>query len=95
MKNEQAKPFSATPGALVERSTTGAPDRTLVALPVFAAPYELIDLGVDVSPADINNAGTIVGSRKTDTGTIAFRWSSGGLLRGHPRRHGCQRGQRV
>ena len=48
----------------------------LVALPVFAAPYELIDLGADVSPADISNLGTIVGSRKTDAGSIAFRWRS-------------------
>ncbi len=37
------------------------------------ADYQLIDLGIDVSPTDINNAGTIVGSRKTDSGSVAFR----------------------
>jgi hypothetical protein len=36
--------------------------------------YEsIIDLGVDVSPADISNNGTIVGSRQTDAGPIGFR----------------------
>jgi probable HAF family extracellular repeat protein len=44
------------------------------------ADYQLVDLGVDVSPTDINSAGTIVGSRKTDTGTVAFRRSYGGPL---------------
>jgi hypothetical protein len=43
-------------------------------LPVHAEPQQLIDLGVDVSPADINNLGTIVGSRKTATGNVAFYW---------------------
>jgi len=43
-----------------------------------AAEYQLVDLGVDVSPTDINNKGTVVGSRKTDSGTVAFRWLSGG-----------------
>jgi probable HAF family extracellular repeat protein len=44
------------------------------------ADYTLIDLGVDVSPTDISNAGTIVGSRKSDTGSIAFRRFYDGLL---------------
>jgi len=43
------------------------------------AGYQLVDLGIDVSPTDINNAGTIVGSYKTDTGTVvAFRRSYDG-----------------
>jgi len=48
-------------------------------LAASAEAYQLVDLGIDVSPTDINNLGTIVGSRKTDTGTIAFRWLPGGL----------------
>jgi probable HAF family extracellular repeat protein len=44
------------------------------------ADYQLFDLGIDVSPTDINNAGTIVGSRKTNTGTVAFRRPYGGPL---------------
>ena len=47
-------------------------------LQASAGAYQLIDLGIDVSPTDINNLGTVVGSRKTDTGSIAFRWLSGG-----------------
>ena len=45
-----------------------------------AAEYQLVDLGVDVTPADINNLGTVVGARKTDAGTVAFRWLSGGQM---------------
>ncbi len=56
--------------ALVLALLTGA----VTTLPVYAGPRQLIDLGVDVSPADINNLGTIVGSRKTATGNIAFYW---------------------
>jgi probable HAF family extracellular repeat protein len=47
-------------------------------VPASAEPYQLHDLGMDVSPTDINNNGTIVGSRKTDSGSVAFRWLSGG-----------------
>ena len=43
-----------------------------------AAAYQLTDLGVDVSPTDINNNGTIVGSRQTGTGKIAIRIPGGG-----------------
>ena len=52
---------------------------SITTLPVSADPLQLIDLGVDVSPADINNLGTIVGSRKTDTGNVAFRWPANSL----------------
>ena len=45
---------------------------SITALPVSAEPRELIDLGIDVSPTDINNLGTIVGSRKTASGDVAF-----------------------
>jgi probable HAF family extracellular repeat protein len=45
---------------------------SITALPVSAEPRQLIDLGIDVSPMDINNLGTIVGSRKTATGNVAF-----------------------
>ncbi|HUT39717.1 MAG TPA: PKD domain-containing protein [Gammaproteobacteria bacterium] len=55
-----------------------------VALPVLAAPYELVDLGVDIAPADINNQGTIVGTRRTASGSVAFRWLSGGQLEDIP-----------
>ncbi|MGD8875429.1 MAG: hypothetical protein PVH38_09790, partial [Gammaproteobacteria bacterium] len=44
----------------------------MMTLPVSAEPWQLIDLGIDVSPTDINNLGTIVGSRKTATGNVAF-----------------------
>jgi hypothetical protein len=46
--------------------------RRIRVLPAFAGDCQLIDLGIDVSPNDINNLGTIVGSRKTDAGTIGF-----------------------
>jgi len=46
-------------------------------LPAFAG-YQLVDLGVDVSPKDISDAGTIVGSRMTATGSVAFRWTATG-----------------
>jgi len=46
----------------------------IAALPVSADPSQLVDLGIDISPTDINNNSTIVGSRKTDTGSVAFRW---------------------
>jgi probable HAF family extracellular repeat protein len=46
---------------------------SITTLPVSAEPRQLVDLGIDVSPADINNLGTIVGSRKTATGNVAFR----------------------
>jgi hypothetical protein len=39
---------------------------------VSAEPGQLIDLGIDVSPTDINNPGTIVGSRKTASGNVGF-----------------------
>ena len=50
-----------------------------VAAPAFAEPIQVFDLGIEVSPEDISNNGTIVGSRKTNTGTVAFR-----LLPGSP-----------
>ena len=52
----------------------------MTTLPVSAEPWQLIDLGVDISPTDINNNGTIVGSRETGTGSVAFRW----LVNGTP-----------
>lgn len=52
---------------------------TLVTLPASAEPYQLVDLGIDYSPTDISNRGTIVGSRKTDSGSVAFRRLPGGL----------------
>jgi hypothetical protein len=45
---------------------------SITALPVSAEPRQLIDLGIDVSPTDINNSSTIVGSRKTAAGNVAF-----------------------
>jgi probable HAF family extracellular repeat protein len=56
----------------------------LVLAPVHAATYQLTDLGVGVSPTDINNLGTIVGSRKTAAGNVAFRRLSGGALQDIP-----------
>lgn len=53
---------------------------SVASLQTAATPYQLIDLGIDVSPTDINNSGTIVGTRKTDTGSIGFRWLPGGQL---------------
>ncbi len=52
---------------------------SITTLPVSADPLQLIDLGVDVSPADINNLGSIVGSRKTATGNVAFRWPANSM----------------
>jgi hypothetical protein len=46
---------------------------------VSADPWQLVDLGVDVSPSDISNNSTIVGSRKTDAGNVAFRWLANSL----------------
>jgi hypothetical protein len=34
---------------------------SITALPVSADPWQLVDLGVDVSPSDISNNSTIVG----------------------------------
>jgi probable HAF family extracellular repeat protein len=42
------------------------------------ADYQLVDLGVDVSPKDINEAGTVVGSRTLATGSTAFVWTADG-----------------
>jgi probable HAF family extracellular repeat protein len=50
---------------------------SVVTLPTSAGAYQLVDLGIDVAPTDINNGGTIVGSRQTATGSIAFRWLAG------------------
>jgi len=48
----------------------------------FAAPaYELIDLGIDVSPTDINNLGTVVGSRQDGSTRIAIRYTTSGGLK--------------
>jgi len=56
-----------------------------VTLPASAEPWQLFDLGIDVSPTDINNRGTIVGSRKTASGSVAFRWLSGDQAEDIPR----------
>ena len=53
-------------------------------LQASAETYAIHDLGVDVSPTDISNYGTIVGSRKMATGTVAFRWLSGSTLESIP-----------
>ncbi len=46
---------------------------SITSLPAFA--YELIDLGADVAPKDINNVGIVVGSRNTTQyPTVAFRY---------------------
>lgn len=51
----------------------------------FAQQYQLIDLGLDVSPKDINNLGTIVGSRNTGTyTTTAFRYTSSAGIKNLP-----------
>jgi probable HAF family extracellular repeat protein len=55
-----------------------------LALPTMAGAWEIHDLGVDVSPTDINNYGTIVGARSTATGNVAFRLVSGGSLEDIP-----------
>jgi len=47
-------------------------------LPGASQAYELIDLGTDVAPTDINNLGTVVGSRQTPTGKVAFRRTADG-----------------
>ena len=44
---------------------------------ISASAYELIDLGANVDPQDINIYGTAVGSRNTDQyPTVAFRWTA-------------------
>ncbi len=43
-----------------------------------ASAYQLIDLGVDVTPTDINNNGTVVGYRLDGTTRIAIRVPNGG-----------------
>jgi len=62
---------------------------SLVTSPAFGLQYEsIVDLGVDVLPADINNNGTVTGSCKTGapacpdgvTASVAFRYTlSGGI----------------
>ena len=42
----------------------------------IAGDYQLIDLGVDVSPTDINGNGTVVGARKTTGGNIGIVWTA-------------------
>jgi probable HAF family extracellular repeat protein len=52
----------------------------LVLSPAYAAvDYQLIDLGADVSPTDINYYGSIVGRRTTGTGNVGFVISGGTL----------------
>ena len=44
----------------------------------FAADYQIIDLGANVSPKDINSYGEVAGARNTDQyPNIAFRWTPG------------------
>ena len=50
----------------------------LASFPAFA--YEVIDLGINVAPRAINNAGVVVGSSNTEQyPATAFRWSGGVL----------------
>jgi probable HAF family extracellular repeat protein len=56
----------------------------LLLSPLRATAGQPVDLGIAVSPADINNNGTIVGSRTTVTGTVAFHLPSGGTLQDIP-----------
>ena len=75
------------PSSPIDRSQAGRPEfpravlfaALAAVLPASfpAAAYTLVDLGMDVSPADINNAGMIVGSRKTDAGSVAVIGSAG------------------
>ena len=45
---------------------------------VIAADYQVVDLGANVSPKDINALGVIAGARNTDQyPNIAFRWTPG------------------
>lgn len=53
---------------------------SVVTLPALAEAWQLVDLGVDISPTDISNNGTIVGSRHSDSGSIAFIRMSGGQV---------------
>lgn len=43
-----------------------------------ASAYDVVDLGANLAPADINTQGTVVGARDTGAGTIGFRWTSSG-----------------
>ncbi len=44
----------------------------------FAADYQIIDLGANVSPKDINSYGEVAGARNTDQyPNTAFRWTPG------------------
>ena len=45
-----------------------------------ASAYQLVDLGVDVSPTDINDNGTVVGWRPVASGRVAIRIVRGGLV---------------
>ena len=50
----------------------------LVSSLASAADYQLVDLGANVSPKDINTYGEIAGARNTDQyPNIAFRWTPG------------------
>ena len=50
----------------------------LMAGPVAATDYEVVDLGTNVSPKDINSYRVIAGARNTDQyPNIAFRWTPG------------------
>jgi len=54
----------------------GAIAATGLALTASAEPYALVDLGVDVSPEDLNDLGVVVGSRQLAPGaTTAFVYS--------------------
>ncbi|MCB1785818.1 MAG: DUF3466 family protein [Gammaproteobacteria bacterium] len=68
--------FRPTPGIRSLPAAMIALVGLLSGVEVAAQDYQLIDLGVDVSPTDISNQGTVVGSRKTDAGNVGVRWTA-------------------
>jgi probable HAF family extracellular repeat protein len=85
MNNPQkiTRRFADTPGLLPLACLLGS----LVTTSAFGLQYQaVIDLGVDVRPADINNNGSVVGSCKTGapacpdgmTASVAFRYTQAG-----------------
>jgi len=50
----------------------------LIFASAVSADYQLVDLGANVAPRDVNNSGQVAGARNTDQyPTIAFRWIPG------------------